>query len=135
MKPKSKGKPIAAADRERGEFAERLEQALAAAGMSHSPTDLQRVFNQQSSVPVTVHAARKWLTGESIPRQSHLRILAAIVGVPAAWLRLGDNSSDTAGGLSAQEQVLIQNYRKLAATERRQVMALVQSMANLQSKR
>jgi hypothetical protein len=48
---------------------------------------------------------------------------------------LGDNSSDTTGGLSAQEQVLIQNYRKLAATERRQVMALVQSMANLQSKR
>jgi len=48
---------------------------------------------------------------------------------------LGDNSSDTPDGLSAQKEVLIENYRKLAATERKQVMALVQSMENLQRKR
>ncbi len=76
---------------ERLAFSERLQQALSSAEYSpSSPTQLAREFNLRSSGnPVTVHAARKWLQGESIPTQDKLRTLASWLDVPADWLRFG----------------------------------------------
>ena len=78
--------------KERLAFSERLQQALISAGYSpSSPTQLAREFNQRfSDQSVTVHAARKWLHGESIPTQNKLRSLAGWLDVPAEWLRFGD---------------------------------------------
>ena len=63
---------------ERLAFSERLQQALRNAEYSpHSPTQLAREFNERfKGHPVTVHAARKWLQGESIPTQEKLPPLA-----------------------------------------------------------
>jgi hypothetical protein len=63
---------------ERLEFSKRLQQALRNAEYSpNSPTQLAREFNVRfAGHPVTVHAARKWLQGESIPTQEKLRALA-----------------------------------------------------------
>ncbi len=77
---------------ERLAFSERLQQALRNAEYSpNSPTQLAREFNMRfSGNPVTVHAARKWLQGESIPTQEKLRALASWLDVPADWLRFGN---------------------------------------------
>jgi transcriptional regulator with XRE-family HTH domain len=77
---------------ERTAFSERLQQALHNADYSpSSPTQLAREFNVRfSGNPVTVHAARKWLQGESIPTQEKLRALASWLDVPADWLRFGN---------------------------------------------
>lgn len=77
---------------ERLEFSSRLQQALRDADYSpSSPTQLAREFNVRfSGHPITVHAARKWLQGESIPTQDKLRALAGWLEVPAEWLRFGN---------------------------------------------
>ena len=78
-------------NQERLEFSERLQQALLNADYSpSSPTELAREFNLRfPGQSVTVHAARKWLQGESIPTQDKLRTLAGWLNVPADWLRFG----------------------------------------------
>lgn len=80
---------------ERKGFSERLQQALRGADYSpDSPTQLAREFNIRfDGHPITVHAARKWLVGEAIPTQEKLRTLAQWLGVPAEWLRFGDNDA------------------------------------------
>ena len=77
---------------ERARFQARLARTLQHCGYAHdSPTVLAREFNFRfSGRPVTIHAARKWLVGESIPTQDKLRILAQWLGVTAEWLRFGD---------------------------------------------
>lgn len=76
---------------EREEFSRRLRLALQNASYSSdSPTQLAREFNIRfAGLPITVHAARKWLVGEAIPTQEKLRTLAYWLGVPAEWLRFG----------------------------------------------
>lgn len=85
---------------ERLEFSERLQQALRNAEYSSSsPTELAREFNTRfSGHPVTVHAARKWLQGESIPTQEKLRALASWLDVPADWLRFGSVNEQATKG-------------------------------------
>ena len=86
---------------ERSAFSERLQQALRNAEYSpNSPTQLAREFNGRfRGHPVTVHAARKWLQGESIPTQEKLRALASWLDVPADWLRFGNGASRENGGI------------------------------------
>jgi len=78
---------------EQESFSQRLQQALQNAKYStSSPTQLAREFNARYlGRPITVHAARKWLVGEAIPTQEKLRTLANWLGVPAEWLRFGDD--------------------------------------------
>ncbi len=66
---------------ERAQFAKRVQAALVARGMPVSATELQRAFNARNpELAISVHAARKWLMGESIPTQASLRELAAVLG-------------------------------------------------------
>jgi transcriptional regulator with XRE-family HTH domain len=88
---------------ERLEFSKRLQKALHNAEYSpSSPTQLAREFNVRfAGQPVTVHAARKWLQGESIPTQEKLRALAEWLDVPSDWLRFGNveaNPNKTSSG-------------------------------------
>ena len=122
-------------EQERSAFAQRLQSALVAADVPVSATVVQRAFNAGSGQsPITVHAARKWLVGESMPTQERLRVLAAWLGVSAAWLRLGDATQPEPAKLSAQEQLLLRNYRKLGAQERQHVLALIATMAGKRDK-
>jgi transcriptional regulator with XRE-family HTH domain len=125
------------AEPEQAQFAERLVAALVARGMLASATVLQRAFNAQNpELAISVHAARKWLMGESIPAQARLRELAAVLGVSATWLRFGDEAAVSKNKpLSAQEHTLIQHFRSLTVAQQTQLLALVQSMSNLRGKR
>ncbi len=54
---------------------------------------MAREFNRRyPGVPVTIHAARKWLLGEAIPTQARLRVLARWFGVSTEWLRFGEGA-------------------------------------------
>ena len=101
---------------ERINFQQRLAKALQFAGYPHdSPTQLAREFNSRfSGRPVTIHAARKWLVGESIPTQDKLRILAQWLGVTAEWLRFGDTEQPTGGPESNLQNPSAEEARLLA---------------------
>lgn len=112
-------------------FAQSLNAALVAAGVAVSPTTLQCKFNSLTpDKPVTVHAVRKWIMGESIPTQDRVRVLAAWLGVSPNWLRFGEAvAKGDSPTPSAEEYVLLRSFRRLGAQERRQILALVQTMA------
>ena len=76
---------------ERDAFSTRLREALARVAPDVTrPTALAREFNRRyAGEPVTLHAARKWLSGDAIPAQDKLRVLADWLGVSAEWLRFG----------------------------------------------
>jgi len=119
------------AEQERETFAQRLNAALAAADIPPSATELQRQFNALSpQQPVTVHAARKWLIGESIPTQQRLQNLSTWLKVSPNWLRFGDDSEDIGGkAMSVDEQLLLRSFRRLPVRERQKLLELVQTMA------
>lgn len=75
--------------KEQEEFSVRLKQALHKVGyVDVSASQLAREFNlRYDGHPISVHAARKWLNGETIPTQQKLRVLAQWLGVAAEWLR------------------------------------------------
>ena len=91
------------ASSERVLFSQRLQQALKNAHYSpDSPTRLAREFNLRfDGRAITVHAARKWLVGESIPTQEKLRTMALWLGVSTEWLRFGgaQGAASTAANL------------------------------------
>ena len=132
---KSRSKTLA--EPEQAQFAERLAAALVARGMPASATALQRTFNgQDPQLAISVHAARKWIKGESIPTQARLRALAAVLGVSATWLRFGEEAAISKNRpLSAQEHMLRKHFRSLPASQQPHVLALVQSMSDLLGKR
>lgn len=78
------------ASEEREAFSRQLRIALDNAGWKGmGPAMLAREYSRRGQGGVTVHAARKWLMGESIPTQGRLRVLADWLGVSSEWLRFG----------------------------------------------
>lgn len=105
---------------EQENFSQRLQQALQNAKYStSSPTQLAREFNARyPGRPITVHAARKWLVGEAIPTQEKLRTLANWLGVPAEWLRFGDEfaqdgQSEKTGHFDSEDTRMIADLQRL----------------------
>jgi len=102
---------------EREAFSTRLRQTLERAGMADpGATDLAREFNRRyPGMPVTPHATRKWLLGESIPAQARLRVLARWLGVSAEWLRFGEGAMSVTASDEPQPEVDFQLAREIAA--------------------
>lgn len=80
-----------ASGEDRARFSKRLLDLLAHQDCGRSITAFASAFNcRHPGRPVTVHAARKWVKAEAIPTQDKIIVLAAWLGVSAAWLRFGD---------------------------------------------
>lgn len=116
------------------DFARRLVEALAFAGLDDSPTTLARHFNMHSSgMVITMHGARRWLVGDSIPTQSHLNALASLLGVSSAWLLLGQGAMvEVFDSVDSPEKVpseglgeLIELFQALKDSERQLVWNLM----------
>ncbi len=77
---------------EKQDFSKRLKEAMRRARVdAASPTRIAREFNlRYHGDPVTTQAARKWLSGQSLPSQDKIRVLAGWLDVPAQWLRFGE---------------------------------------------
>ena len=108
---------------ERINFSQRLISTLASnRALKASPTILAREFNFHfNGKPVTVHAARKWLVGESIPTQDKMRALAGWLGVPVEWLRFGGPATGASAGAqrnSPTQDSLLRLYLSLPVKQR-----------------
>ena len=121
------------------EFAARLEQAKAAKSIKHSPTVLGNLFNSVfDGRAVTVHTARNWILGKSMPTQDKLVVLAQLLDTSAEQLRYGRHSEKTltllnADGseteLTASQQQLMRKYIMLSVSQQRLVSDLVDELA------
>jgi len=126
---------------ERLEFSERLQQALRNAEYSpNSPTQLAREFNERfAGHPVTVHAARKWLRGESILTQEKLRALASWLDVPAKWLRFGNAAEQRAKGqaapLSPTDTKIISTLEQLDEHHKAIALEFLRSLTRMSKKK
>ena len=113
-------------------FSFRLIEALLRSGFSTRQTDVWRGFNKMySGPPVSIHAVRKWLVGESIPTQEKLKSLAAWLAVSVNWLRYGDEAQPPSDDpLAPAEWRFIQDFRCLSDAERERLSALIRVMVS-----
>ena len=128
-------------EQERAAFSQRLALALEQAGMQPcTSARLSSKFNSvYSGAPITLHAARKWLIGESIPTQEKLKVLAAWLGVSAVWLRYGEEVGATAPKKSLRvdektQRDLNEKVTRLNRHHRQIVMGMVEFLLKLQQK-
>lgn len=118
----------------RKSFAGRLSEAMSFAGLDQSPTSLARHFNRHvSGQSITMHGARRWLLGESMPTQGHLRALARSLGVSPEWLLMGQgdmlDGANRVPRLNASEAELIKTFQLLGEPEREMVFKLMRMLA------
>lgn len=128
-----------------GGFAQRLREALQSQGKRVSPTSLEREFNlRYLGKPVTSHAVRKWLLGQSLPTQDKLQVLARWLDVDEGWLRWGHGaaaaSSHQAPGaarpsftrnipaLTLEDASLLQDWSLLELPHRQVVRAVIETL-------
>ena len=117
------------------EFAARLEQAMAAKSIKHSPTVLANLFNLRfDGKAVAIITVRNWILGKSMPTQDKLVVLAELLDTSAEQLRYGRHSEKTltllnADGdetlLTTSQQQLVRKYIMLSASQQRLVNDLV----------
>jgi transcriptional regulator with XRE-family HTH domain len=118
---------------ERVNFSSRLKKALADYGLAVSPVDFTRAYNARADgSAVSVHAARKWLSGEAIPTHEKIVILSIWLRVSAAWLRFGDADIALAttdviseAEISTPTLSLINDIRSLPVRDQRTIRAIV----------
>jgi transcriptional regulator with XRE-family HTH domain len=78
----------------KSEFAERLKQAMLAAGYEPRPGVLEKEFNMRHwGRPVSFQSASSWLKGACIPTQDKLQVLAEWLKVEPQILRFGEQSA------------------------------------------
>ena len=78
---------------EKAEFAERLKQAMLAAGYEPRPSVIEREFNQRYwGRSISFQAARQWLLGKAVPQQDKLQVLAEWLKMEPQILRFGGQS-------------------------------------------
>ena len=121
------------------EFAARLEGAMAAKSIKHSPTVLAKLFNSVfDGKSVTIISVRNWILGKSLPTQDKLVVLAKLLDTSAEQLRYGRHSEKTltlmnADGseseLTASQQQLVRKYIMLSSSQQRLVSDLVDEMS------
>ncbi|NWP70548.1 helix-turn-helix domain-containing protein, partial [Escherichia coli] len=73
------------------EFAQRLRQAIEAAGLEPRPSVLLNLFNSSYwGRPISFQAVARWLNGEAVPEQDKLVLLAELLRIEPEVLRFGD---------------------------------------------
>lgn len=122
-------------------FAQRLRQALEDAGWPASPTVVAHEFNLRYwGRSISVHAARNWLLGVSLPRQDKLRVLADWLRVSPEALLLGaaPAASASAAGMPAlglADQRMLQTYLRLSHESQHVVQKVVSACEALDNAR
>lgn len=121
------------------EFASRLEQALKAKSIKHSPTVLANLFNAEfDGRSVTPHTARNWILGKSMPTQEKLVLIAKLLDTSAEQLRYGrhsektlmiGNQDGTESELTASQQQLVRKYIMLSMRQQKLVSDLIDEIS------
>ena len=119
-------------------FAQRLLAALERAGVPAKPTVIEREFNQRYwGKPITLHAARLWLRGETMPTHDRLLCLAQWLGVEPAILRYGEEVPKAIRerrkrwdeGIGYQEREILDLFLKLPVPQRKVAREVILALA------
>lgn len=115
-------------------FANRLREAMERAGYAPQPAVLEREYNLRCwGNPVTLHGVRRWLRGETLPREDKLLVLADWLQVSPQRLRYGteidqkieDRRARWEAMVSYQERDVIEAYLSLPAVQRKAVREII----------
>jgi transcriptional regulator with XRE-family HTH domain len=120
------------------QFAYRLQMIMRAGGYPLSPTLVANQFNLLYwGEGITVHAARNWLNGISLPKPDKLRVLARWLQVKPQDLLFGPDPKPTPMGveesagyeeLSLADEYMLERYRELTHDYQRMVRELVAAL-------
>jgi len=117
-------------------FANRLRDAMVAAGYEAKPSVLEREFNlRYMGKPMTLHGVRRWLLGESIPKQDKVEVLAEWLRIPPQQLRYGleiekriqQQAARWDEGIGFQEREVFEAFLALPAPQRKVVREVIQA--------
>ncbi len=120
------------------EFSQRLLAALERTGVPAKPTVIEREFNQRYwGKPITLHAARLWLRGETMPTHDRLLCLAQWLGVEPAILRYGEEVPKAVRerrkrwdeGIGYQEREIFELFLKLPVPQRKVAREVIMALA------
>lgn len=119
-------------------FAQRLRKAMHTAGYEAKPSVLEREFNlHYMGKPMTLHGVRRWLLGESLPRQDKLVALAEWLRIPPHELRYGaeiekrirEERARWDEGIGYQEREAFEAFLALPAPQRKIVREVILTFA------
>lgn len=81
--------------KEREAFSQRLRISLKKVGIDpNRPTQLQRAFcAMQAGSSLAISTVSKWLSGETLPDNGNMEVVARICNVSPHWLRSGHDST------------------------------------------
>ncbi|MCE2831247.1 MAG: hypothetical protein LW709_04135 [Oxalobacteraceae bacterium] len=81
--------------KEREEFSRRLRTSLKNVGIDpNRPTQLLRAFCAiQVESSLAISTVSKWLSGEALPANGNMEVVARICNVSPHWLRSGHDTS------------------------------------------
>lgn len=122
------------------QFAERLRDAMTAAGYEAKPAVLEREFNTRYwGKPMTLHGVRRWLRGETLPSQEKLLVLAEWLGVPPQQLRFGSEMAQRVqqrrarwdSGVGYQDRDIFEAFLKLPVPQRRLIREVILTFAKV----
>ena len=123
-------------------FAKRLRAAMQAAGYEPKPAILEREFNlRYMGKPMTLHGVRRWLLGESLPKQDKVLVLAEWLRVPPQQLRYGveveqrieQQRARWDEGIGYQEREVFEAFLSLPAPQRKVVREVIQAFVQAQA--
>ena len=123
---------------EKLEFAERLRNAMLAAGYETRPSVLEKGFNSRYwGRSVTFQAVSRWLRGEAIPSQEKLQVLAEWLKIEPHALRFGEQAAESIRAkrqqwdeaLDFQERETIERYLNLPVAQRKVVREVIEVFA------
>jgi transcriptional regulator with XRE-family HTH domain len=127
----------------KAQFAERLREAMKAAGYEAKPAVLEREFNTRYwGRAMTLHGVRRWLRGETLPSQEKLLVLAEWLGVPPQQLRFGGEVVQRVqqrrarwdSGIGYQDRDIFEAFLKLPVPQRRLIREVILTFAKVHTK-
>lgn len=122
------------------EFAQRLRDAMVAAGLEARPGVLLNVFNANYwGRSVTFQAVSRWLRGEAIPEQDKLLALAGALKIEPEVLRFGDQVRKAVQqhrqrwdeGVGYLERETFDAFLKLPAPQRKIIREVILTFAKV----
>ena len=119
-------------------FADRLRDAMKAAGYEAKPAVLEREFNTRYwGKPMTLHGVRRWLRGETLPTHEKLLVLAEWLAVSPQQLNYGDEVQRKVqerrarwdSGIGYHDRDIFEAFLKLPVSQRKVIREVILTFA------
>lgn len=123
-------------------FADRLRDAMLAAGYEPKPAVLEREFNTRFwGKPMSLHGVRRWLRGETLPTHEKLLVLAEWLVVSPQQLGFGDEiyrkveqrRARWDSGIGYEDRELFETFLKLPVPQRKIIREVILTFAKATS--